>query len=61
MYSCRNFLNNVDIPSLDENDKNICDVEITIDDLNKSLCAMDNNKSPGNDGLSKELYVKFLG
>ena len=46
-------------PVLDENAKLICETEITIENLYESLCSMDNNKSPGNDGLSKEFYFKF--
>ncbi len=59
MVSCVNFLNPLLIPILNENDRILCDVEITIDDLYESLCSMQNNKTPGNDGLSKELYIQF--
>ena len=59
--SCRNFLNKIITPVLDENDRNLCDAEIKLDDLHVSLCDMENNKSPGNDGLTKEFYMEFWG
>ena len=37
----------------------MCVADITIDDLKNSLLSMENNKSPGNDGLTKEFYVFF--
>ena len=55
----RTFLSQITTPVLDEKDRDLCDAEIKIDDLYTSLCSMENNKSPGNDGLSKELYMKF--
>ena len=57
--SCKTFLNQIEIPVLNENNRNTCDAEITVEDLYISLCSMGNDKTPGNDGLSKELYVKF--
>ena len=57
--SCRTFLNKIEMPVLNEIDKNTCEVEITIDDLFHSLSSMKENKTPGNDGLGKEFYLKF--
>ena len=34
---------------------------ISEDEIFKSLKSMENNKSPGNDGLSKEFYESFWG
>ena len=37
----------------------MCDSELTIDKLKESLLSMENDKSPGNDGLTKEFYEAF--
>ena len=52
------FLN--DLPCLSDTDRNICDEEITMEEICKSLKGMDNNKSPGPDGLTKEFYCTFF-
>ena len=36
-----------------------CEVIISEDEVFKSIKSMENNKSPGNDGLSKEFYECF--
>ena len=51
------FLNSISLPTLTNNEKLICEGEITEKDC--SLTNMENNKSPGNDGLTKEFYVIF--
>ena len=48
------------IPNLSEEEKLLCDEIITIEECGKSLKALDNNKSPGSDGLTTEFY-KFFG
>ena len=40
-------------------DKAMCDSELTIDKLKELLLSMENDKSPGNDGLTKEFYEAF--
>ena len=37
----------------------MCDQEITIEDLKETMLSMCDNKSPGNDGLSREFYNYF--
>ena len=54
---CQLFDNN--IPKLNENDKQSCDKEITMEELGKSLKALPNNKSPGSDGPTTEFYKFF--
>ena len=53
------FFENVNIPKLDEQSKNKCDEEITLELLEETLKTFKNNKSPGEDGLTKEFYVCF--
>ena len=38
---------------------NICEAEITEDNLLVALKSIPNNKTPGNGGLSKEFYESF--
>ena len=49
-----------DLPELSDIDKNLCEVPITIEEISESLCSMQNDKSPGPDGLSKNFYVCFF-
>ena len=57
--SPNNFLNDLSIPSLSETQKQICEEELTEKDIYESMISFDNNKSPGNDGLTKEFYQTF--
>ena len=52
------FLNNK-IPTLNEELKNICDQELTIEECGKALKQLENNKSPGADGLTTNFYKFF--
>ena len=38
---------------------NLCDAEISLDEIIKSINSETNNKSPGNDNLAAELYRHF--
>ena len=38
---------------------NLCEVEISLDELIKSINSEINDKSPGNDGLTAEFYKRF--
>ena len=57
--SLNNFLSDLSIPSLSETQKQICEEELTEKDIYESMISFDNNKSPGNDGLTKEFYQTF--
>ena len=45
---------------LNEFDPNKCEGIITKRECWDALSSMNNNKSPGNDGLSKEFYICFF-
>ena len=47
------------IPKLNETQQGLCDSKITLNECYEVLNTFKNNKSPGNDGLTKEFYVKF--
>jgi hypothetical protein len=52
------FLEHVN-KKIDEDDKNMCDSDITSDEIIEALTAMSKNKSPGSDGLTTEFYCTF--
>ena len=45
------------MPQLNEFDRNRCEGIITKRECWDALSSMNDNKSPGNDGLSKEFYI----
>ena len=53
------FFSDVDIPKLSENQVKLCEENLTEKDLYNSLKSMQSDKSPGNDGLTKEFYETF--
>ena len=54
------FLDKTDIPKLDIGDKDFSDKDLSEPELYMVLLGMENNKSPDNDGITKEFYVFFL-
>ena len=56
---CERFLNEVSVPKLNYEDTRICECDVNELELLKALKSMQNNKSPGNDGLTKEFYETF--
>ena len=53
------FLNTLDIPKPSTDQITRCNIDLTEKDLYASMKSMENDKSPGNDGLTKEFYVTF--
>ena len=47
------FLKDIQIPSLTEKQKKVCETELTEKKIYHFLISMENNKSPGNSGLAK--------
>ena len=54
-----NYLDKISLPSLSNGQKLICDVITIGKEIYDALKSMENNKTPGNDGLSKEFYEVF--
>ena len=54
-----NFLNDITVPSLTTEQLRSCEKNLTQKEIYISLISFENNKSPGNDGLTKELYYTF--
>ena len=55
----KDFLNAIAVPKLFEDQVKLCEEHLTERDLYKSLRSMKNNKSLGNDGLTKGFYETF--
>ena len=56
---CESFLNEFFAPKLNYEDARICEGDLNELELLKALKSMQNNKSPGNDRLTKEFYETF--
>ena len=54
-----NFLNDITVPSLTTEQSLSCEGNLTEKEIYNSLTSFENNKSPGNDGLTKEFYYTF--
>ena len=57
--TCRSFLKDIDTPYLTNEQRNLCEGELTENEIFDALTGIDNNKYPGNDGLTKEFYRTF--
>ena len=55
----KNFLKHLNIPKLPEDKSKLCEEDLTEKDLYDPLKSMQNDKSSGNDGLTKEFYETF--
>ena len=53
------FLSDLHLPTISDENYNICEAEITEDNL-VALKSIPNNKTPGNDSQSKEFYETLL-
>ena len=53
------FLENPEIPRLTAENAQACEGKLTVDECLKSLQLFENNKSPGDDGLTAEFYKAF--
>ena len=57
---CLDFLGNLNIPKLSDDDRISCGGKLTLNECWEALKSMSSSKSPGNDGLTKEFYVCFF-
>ena len=56
---CLEYLNSINIPRLTDSDTQSCEGRLTIKECWDVLCSMKNNKSPGNNGITKEFLEYF--
>ena len=54
-----NTRNSIDLPRLTNKQKDFCEIELGEKELLNALKSLPNNKTPENDGLSKEFYEAF--
>ena len=54
-----NYLNKIEIPHLNKEQSLECELPLLESEFLNALKSMQNNKSPGNDGLTKEIYEAF--
>ena len=57
---CMFYLANISLPKLTDEEKLSCEGKLTKNECWIALSSMGNNKSPGNNGLSKEFYIRFF-
>ena len=55
------YLTSINAPNVSETDKETCEGKLKVQSCWNALNSMKNGKSPGNDGLTKEFYICFLG
>ena len=56
---CKAFLDTLNIPVISDENRQNCDRDLTMEDLEDTLSKMSTGKSPGNDGLTIEFYKFF--
>ena len=54
-----NFLENNQLPKLDETAAEAMDADITLEEIQTAISQFPNNKAPGPDGFTIELYKKY--
>ena len=54
------YLTNLNLPKFSEDQQNLCEGKLTRRECWEALLSMDSNKSPSNDGLSREFYICFF-
>ena len=57
---CLEYLRNINIPQLSQSERDSCEGLLMKRECWKVLSPMKNNKSPGNDGLTKKFYICFF-
>ena len=59
MTEIKSFVSNINISKFSGDKAKLCGKDLTENDLQDSLKSMQNDKSPGNDGLIREFYQAF--
>ena len=57
---CEAFLDTLDITSLMPDERDICEGMINVNEFFNCLQSMPSNKTPGNDGITREFYMAFF-
>ena len=59
VYENHLFVQGTAVPKLSDDMRNICEGRLSVKECFDCLQSFENNKSPGNDGLSVEFYTTF--
>ena len=54
------YIKDINAPSLSADEQTICEGRLTLKEIYEALSNLLSNKTPGNDGLSRELYLAFF-
>ena len=54
------FIDSVDIPKLSDEDQQLLEKDLTLEELKKAVSSFSDNKTPGEDGFTKEFYETFF-
>ena len=54
-----NYLDKLNVPSLNEEEKESCEGVLTLPEISNSVKMMKNEKAPGSDGIPVEFYKMF--
>ena len=57
---CLDFLGNLNIHNLSDDDRTSCEGKLTLNECREALKSMSSCKSPGDNGLTEEFYVCFF-
>ena len=59
-HTIRKFIEGLNIPQLNVEEQESLEKDLTLDELKKALTSFADNKSPGEDGFTKEFYEAFF-
>ena len=54
------YIEGINAPYLSAGEQTICEGRVTLKELYEALSNRLSNKTPGNDGLSREFYLAFF-
>ena len=59
-HKFKDFIEDLDIPQLSDEEQSFLEKDLTINELKEGLTSFADNKSPGEDGFTKEFYQTFF-
>ena len=57
---CLEYLAGISAPSLSKHDQGLCEGQLSLKEIFDALNNMPTDKTPGNDGITKEFYLAFF-
>ena len=59
-HKFNDFIKDLNIPQLNDEEQSLLEKDLTINELKEALTSFADNKSPGEDGFTKEFYETFF-